>query len=90
MGIHKNIFLNEIIYCGYSLEATQQGAFNEYHRKYFHGEKRKKSVLLGWKNALSRATRNSCHAGQVKIPRPLLISSQSDYLIWVFDRISHI
>ena len=30
------------------------------------------------------------YAKLIKIPRPLLISSQSDYFIWVFDRKSHI
>ena len=33
---------------------------------------------------------NPCHAEYIKMPRPLLISSQSDYLIRVFDRNSHI
>ena len=33
---------------------------------------------------------NSCLAEWIKMPCPLLISSQSDYLIWVFGRNSHI
>ena len=31
-----------------------------------------------------------CHAEQIKMPHPLLISTQSDYLIQFFDRNSHI
>ena len=33
---------------------------------------------------------NPYHAEYIKMPHPLLISSQSDYLIQVFDRNSHI
>ena len=29
---------------------------------------------------------NPCHAEEIKMPCPLLISSQSDYLIQIFDR----
>ena len=32
---------------------------------------------------------NPCHAVYIKIPRPLLIFSQSDNLIWVVDINSH-
>ena len=35
------LFLHENICCGYSLEAPQQGASNEYHNICFHGEIRK-------------------------------------------------
>ena len=33
---------------------------------------------------------NSGHAEYIKMPHPLLIFSQSDYLIWVVDTNSHI
>ena len=33
---------------------------------------------------------NPCLADWIKMPHPLLISSQSDYLIWLFDRNAHI
>ena len=33
---------------------------------------------------------NPCHAEQIKMACPLLISSDLDYLIRVFDRNSHI
>ena len=33
---------------------------------------------------------NPCHAEQIMMPCPLLISSKSDHLIQVFDRNSHI
>ena len=33
---------------------------------------------------------NTCHAEYIKMPCPLLISSHSDFLIWVFDRNSYI
>ena len=43
------LFLHENVCCGYSLEAPQWGASNEYHNISFHGEIRKMLVLFGWK-----------------------------------------
>ena len=50
-----NIFLicpRKHMLWGYSLEAPQQGTFNEYHNVWFHGEIRKRSILLDWKKHL--------------------------------------
>ena len=32
------LFLHKNVCCEYLLEATRQGASNEYHKRYFHGE----------------------------------------------------
>ena len=49
-GYQVNIFsfLHENIYWGYSIEAPQSGASNEYHNICFHGEIRK----LIWKKKM--------------------------------------
>ena len=48
-------------------------------------------IFLHFSNMLSSPSiLNPCHAEYIKMPRPLLIASQSDYLIQVFDRNSHI
>ena len=46
--------------------------------------------FLSYQKLAQSATFNPSHAELIKMPCPLLISSQSDYLIWVFDRNSHI
>ena len=48
-GYPHNIFLisHENICCGYSLEAPQQGASNEYPQHMFCGEIRKISAFFG-------------------------------------------
>ena len=47
-------------------------------------------ILRAWSVAVQQLEINPCHAEWIKMPRPLLISSQSDYLIRIFDRNSHI
>ena len=42
-----------------------------------------------WVHENNRSDYSPCHAERIKMPRPLLISSQSNYLIQVFDRNSH-
>ena len=42
------LFLYENICCGYTLEAPQQGAFNEYHNICFCGEIRKNINIFGY------------------------------------------
>ena len=44
----------------------------------------------GLQKAFSYFLINPCHAEEIKMPCPLLIFSQSHYLIQVFDTSSHI
>ena len=44
------LFLHKNIQCGYSLEAPQNGASNEYHNICFSGEIRKKINTFELKN----------------------------------------
>ena len=80
--LHKNIHVCR----GYLSEAPQQGTYNELPQ---HMQKWKTSKKLSQKYHQILLL-YPCHAEKIKMPRPLLISSQSDYLIQVFDTNSHI
>ena len=67
-GIHIVffLFLHKNICCGYSLEAPQWGASNEYHNTYFRGEIWKISVLFCWKKCAMWSYVHSYVIGEIR------------------------